>query len=160
MISPFSHITLCYFIYHLLDRHTHNIITALINAVIICLFSSQIWLCYTIYFIPQYNHGYLFCGYVVHELHVINYSMIYSVVLQWRYNGPDGVSNYQPRYCLLNRLFRSRSRKTSKGRVTGLCVGNSPVTGEFPVQMGSNAENVSIWWRHHWSDDHLSLPIG
>ena len=26
--------------------------------------------------------------------------------------------------------------------------GNSPVTGEFPAQMASNAENVSIWWRH------------
>ena len=29
------------------------------------------------------------------------------------------------------------------------CGGNSPVTGEFPAQMTSNAENVSIWWRHH-----------
>ena len=28
-------------------------------------------------------------------------------------------------------------------------VGNSPVTGEFPAQMASDAENVSIWWRHH-----------
>ena len=36
-----------------------------------------------------------------------------------------------------------------KLRVTGLCVGNSPVPGEFPAQMASNAENVSIWWRHH-----------
>ena len=27
--------------------------------------------------------------------------------------------------------------------------GNSPVTGEFPVQRASNAENVSIWWLHH-----------
>ena len=27
--------------------------------------------------------------------------------------------------------------------------GKSPGTGEFPVQMASNAENVSIWWRHH-----------
>ena len=34
-------------------------------------------------------------------------------------------------------------------RVTGLCVGNSRVTGEFPAQMTSNAENGSIWWRHH-----------
>ena len=25
----------------------------------------------------------------------------------------------------------------------------SPETGEFPAQMDSNAENVSIWWRHH-----------
>ena len=27
-------------------------------------------------------------------------------------------------------------------------VGNSPVTDEFPEQMASYAENVSIWWRH------------
>ena len=40
-------------------------------------------------------------------------------------------------------------KKTSKLRVTGFCVGNSPVTGEFPAQRASNADNVSIWWRHH-----------
>ena len=40
-------------------------------------------------------------------------------------------------------------RKLHKLRVTGLCAGNSPGTGEFPAQMASNAENVSIWWRHH-----------
>ena len=38
---------------------------------------------------------------------------------------------------------------TSKLRVTGLYVGNSPLTGEFPTQKTSNAENASIWWRHH-----------
>ena len=54
--------------------------------------------------------------------------------------GCDGVSNHQPRGCLLNRLFRRRSKKTSKLRVTGLCAGNSPGTGEFPAQMASNAE--------------------
>ena len=69
--------------------------------------------------------------------------------LQWRHNGLDGVSNHQPYDCLLNRLFRRRSKKTSKLRVIGLCEGNSPVTGEFPAQRASNAENVSIWWRHH-----------
>ena len=69
--------------------------------------------------------------------------------LQWRHNGRDCVSNHQPRDCLLNRLFRRRSKKTPKLRVTGLSAGNSPVTGEFPAQMVSNAENVSIWWRHH-----------
>ena len=46
-------------------------------------------------------------------------------------------------------LFRCRSKKISKLCVTGLCAGNSPVTGEFPAQMASNAENASIWWRHH-----------
>ena len=30
-------------------------------------------------------------------------------------------------------------KETSNLRVTGLCVGNSPVTGEFPAQMTSNA---------------------
>ena len=69
--------------------------------------------------------------------------------LRWRHNGRDIVPNHQPHDCLLNRLFRRRSKKTSKLRVTGLCVGNSPGTGEFPAQMASNAENVSIWWRHH-----------
>ena len=43
-----------------------------------------------------------------------------------RHNDHDGVSNHQPHSCLLNRLFRRRSKKTSKLRVTGLCVGNSP----------------------------------
>ena len=60
--------------------------------------------------------------------------------LRWRHNGRDGVSNRQPHDCLLNRLFMRRSKKTSKLRVTGLCAGNSPVTGDFPAQMASNAE--------------------
>ena len=40
-------------------------------------------------------------------------------------------------------------RKHKKLRVTCLCEGNSPVTGEFPAQKASNAGNVSIWLRHH-----------
>ena len=69
--------------------------------------------------------------------------------LQWRHNGHDGFSNHQPHHCLLNRLFGWKSKKTQKLRVTGLCAGNSPVRGIHPAQMASNAENVSIWWRHH-----------
>ena len=69
--------------------------------------------------------------------------------LHWRHNGRDGVSNHQPRDCLLNRLFGCRSKKTSKLCATGLCAGNSPGTGEFSAQRANNAENVSIWWRHH-----------
>ena len=69
--------------------------------------------------------------------------------LQWRHNGHDGISNHQPYDCLLNRLFRRRSKKTSKLRVTGLSAGNSPGTGEFLAQMASSAENLSIRWRHH-----------
>ena len=45
--------------------------------------------------------------------------------------------------------FKRRSKKTSKFRVTGLCDGNPLVTDGFPSQRASNAENVSIWWRHN-----------
>ena len=69
--------------------------------------------------------------------------------LQWRHNGRDGVSDHLPQDCLFNHLFRCRWKETSKLRDTGLCVGNSPVTGEFPAQKTSNAKNVSIWWCHH-----------
>ena len=64
--------------------------------------------------------------------------------LRWLHNDRDGVSNRQPHNCFLNRLFRHRSKKTPKLRVTGLCGGNSPEAGEFPAQMASNAR-----WRHH-----------
>ena len=64
--------------------------------------------------------------------------------LQWRHNSRDDISNHQPYYFLLNRLFRRRSKKTSKLRVTSLCEGNSPVTDEFPAQRASNAEMFSF----------------
>ena len=46
--------------------------------------------------------------------------------LQRRHDERDDVSNHQRLDCLLNRLFRPRSKKTSKLRGTGLCEGNSP----------------------------------
>ena len=72
-----------------------------------------------------------------------------TTCLVCRHNGLDGVSNHQPHDCLHSLLFRCRSKKTPMLRVAGLCAGNLPLTGEFPAQMASNAENVSIWWRHH-----------
>ena len=79
----------------------------------------------------------------------LRYSHLMHHSLQWHHNGHDTVSNHQSHHCFLYRLFRRRSKKTSKLRVTGLCAGNSPGTGEFPAQMASKAENVSIWWCHH-----------
>ena len=78
------------------------------------------------------ENRFIYCEYIIRTL-------------RWRQNGRDSVSNHQPHDCLFNRLFRRRSRKTSKLRVTGLCVGKSP----GPAQRASYAENVSIWWRHH-----------
>ena len=70
--------------------------------------------------------------------------------LQWRHNECDGLSNHQLHDCLLNRLFRRRSKKTSKLRVTGVCEGNSSVNGKIPAhKRASNAEKASILWRPH-----------
>ena len=73
------------------------------------------------------------------------------ISLRCRHNGCDSVSNHQPHDCLLNRLFRRRSKKTSKLSVTGLCVGNSLGTGEFSTQMASNAENYFHLMMSSWS---------
>ena len=69
--------------------------------------------------------------------------------LQWRHNERHGVSNHWRLHCLLN--CWPRSKKTSKPRVTGPFAGNSLVTGEFPAQKASNAENVSILMTSSWS---------
>ena len=100
-------------------------------------FSSHLW-------------SQIFSAYTIWlPIRAINLYTVLRLTLQWRLNERDGVSNYQPHDCLLNRLFRHRPKKTSKLRVTGLFAGNSPVTGVFPAQKASNAENNSIWWRHH-----------
>ena len=57
---------------------------------------------------------------------ITNLTIIYSTV----YSGAD-------------------QRKQQSSALLAICARNSPVTGEFPAQRASNAENVSIWWRHH-----------
>ena len=85
--------------------------------------------------------------------------------LQWCHNEHDGVSNHQRLDCLLTCRSRRWSKKTSKLRITVLCEGNSPVTGEFPAQKATNAESVSTWWRHRgvllkrWWDNLLAEAI-
>ena len=54
--------------------------------------------------------------------------------LQWRDSERYEVSSHRHLDCLLSRLFMRRSKKTPKLRVTGLCEGNSPMTGEFPAR--------------------------
>ena len=66
---------------------------------------------------------FLWLDLVCHLCYIFTYT---TRTLRWRHNDHDSVSNHQPHGCLLNRLFRRRSKKTSKLRVTGLCVGNSP----------------------------------
>ena len=84
-----------------------------------------------------YYHTFLIVCVSNGYLHYCRYG---SYSLLWRNNGQDGISNHQAQDCLLNRLFRRRSKKTPKLRVTGICAENSPVTGEFPAQMASAAK--------------------
>ena len=57
---------------------------------------------------------------------LVNVDLRAYTTLRWRHNERDGVSNYRRLECSFNRLFRCRSRKTSKLCVTGLGEGNSP----------------------------------
>ena len=77
------------------------------------------------------------------------FTMIFrDILLQWRHNEHDGISNHRRPDSLLNHLFRYRWKKTSTLCVTGTLWGESFVRGIHwsPV---SNAENAFIWWRHH-----------
>ena len=81
------------------------------------------------------------------------------MTLQCCHNGRDGVSNHQPHGCLLNRVFRHRSKKTSKLRVTGLCVGNSPVTGKFPAQLASEGGKCFHLMTSSWQGTRIVAPV-
>ena len=84
----------------------------------------------------------------------------FSVSLRWRHNGLDSVSNHQPHDCLFNRLFRRRSKKTSKLRVTGLFAGiyRGPVnsTHKWPVTRKMFPfDDVIMWIKLHTYGDGL-----
>ena len=49
-------------------------------------------------------------------------------------------------------------RKHQSSALLALCEGNSPVTGGFPHKGPTNAENVSICWRHHVLCQTVSIP--
>ena len=68
--------------------------------------------------------------------------MLYQ--LQWHLNEREGISAVYSTVC-----SGGDKKQTSKLRVIGICARNSPVIGEFPAQRASNAENISIWWRHN-----------
>ena len=46
-------------------------------------------------------------------------------------------------------FVQSQTKENAKAPRHWPLWGNSPVTGELFAQKASNAENVSIWWRHH-----------
>ena len=69
-----------------------------------------------------------------------------AVSFQWRHNECDGVSNHRCLDSLLNGSLAQIKENTKAPRHWPLW-GES--TGGFPTQRTSNAENISISWRHH-----------
>ena len=73
--------------------------------------------------------------------------------LQWRHNGHNSVSNHQPHNCLLNRLFRRRSTKISKLRVTAFVgrkcfylMASSCINFLCMLKWAIIAQFVNIYW--------------
>ena len=46
-------------------------------------------------------------------------------------------------------VYSGENQRKHQSSASLAFVGNSPVTGELSAQMASNAEIISIWWRHH-----------
>ena len=72
-------------------------------------------------------------------------SAIKIILLQWRHNAPNGVSNHQP--TVVYPTVYSGADQTKHQSSASLVFVRG--TGEFPAQKTSNGEKVSIWWRHH-----------
>ena len=85
---------------------------------------------------------------IPHITHII----VTSKWAQWRPKSPASPLFTQP-------FIEPQIKELPKHCVTGLCAGNSPLTGEFPAHMASNEENVSIWWRHHDTWQSLCLRL-
>ena len=82
------------------------------------------------------GHRRKFLSHNTSKMKYIHY--ITSEWARWRLKSPAS--------WLFAQLFAQAQIKEKKSqlRVTGLCEGNPPVTGEFPSQRTSNAENVSF----------------
>ena len=98
----------------------------------------------------------------VNELTCINIVLMLNYLfmksLQWPRNERDGVSNHQRLDCLLSRLFRRRSKKTSKLRVTGLSVGNSPHKGPVTRKMFPFDDVIMYFFPEQRADDQHHEP--
>ena len=91
-----------------------------------CQCSAQLW------FDPA--RRYCMCIVIIHYSHVIRSKMASQIT---------GISVV---YSTVSSGVDQRKHQSS---VSLACVRNSPMTGEFPTQRASDAQNVSISWRHH-----------
>ena len=86
-----------------------------------------------------------------------------TTAIQWRHNGRDCVSNHQPPDCLLSRLFRRRSKKTSKLRVTDFVRGIHRDSWNPQASLHGLPERQHLGKTVHcwgWSDRIVSWVLG
>ena len=69
-----------------------------------------------------------------------------KLTLQWRHNWPDGISNHRRPYCLLNRLFRRRSKKHQSAESLAMVMGIHRLPVDSP-------QKGPITWKIFPSDD-------
>ena len=112
---------------------------------------SDIWLVKS-FFIHSDIHGGPHAKYIYHKKFHITFKHV--SFFQTNHYGDVIIGTMAYQIASLTIVFtqpfiRVQIKENIKFRVTGLCAEYSPGTGEFPAEMASNAENVSIWWRHH-----------
>ena len=64
-----------------------------------------------LYVITWPPYSYFQCHMYVYKYNCSAHVDYNKLSLRWRHNGPDSVSNYQPHYCLLNRLFSDADQR-------------------------------------------------
>ena len=94
----------------------------------------------------------------------MSFQYVTKYFIHWRFSLLDEIWGWIARYCNgrdsvrlkspASRLFtesfiQTQIKENMKAPRHLPFAGNLPGTGEFPAQLASNAENVSIWWRHH-----------
>ena len=88
-------------------------------------------------YIQQWNHyGDVTMGAIASQ--ITNLTIIYSTVFNQTHIKENNNYLRQHRYKIMGCFLTAQNHYR-----------NSPRTGEFPAHMASNAENASIWWRHH-----------
>ena len=153
------HHIIIYYHYHLLSLSFiifyHIIIIIVIDIVIVIIFIIIIIIIITIIIIVIIIIIIIiFVIIIIITIITAIYSEMVAISLEWRHNQRHGVSNHRRLGYLFKRLFRHKSKKTSKLRVTDTGDRwNPPHKG--PVTRKMFPFDGVIWWRHVWPGLHV-----
>ena len=108
---------------------------------------------YSLHYCPRWRHmAPWYLANIVSEKRCVIWSHLENAIrkiyatLRWRHNGRDGVTSLAIVY---STVYWGADQRKHQSFPSLAFLRGSPVTGEFPAQMASHAENIFIWWRHH-----------